>query len=287
MPDASPLTEDIANNESQRPAFSVLLSLYQNERPEFFEECLQSVADQSWPPAEVVVVLDGPIGAELQSVIDRWRERLPLVVLPLPQQEGLGRALAHGLQHCRHELVVRVDTDDINQPWRFERQVGFMARNPQIAVCGSCMWEVEPGTLQLLARKVVPESDASIRSMLPYRNPFNHPTVVLRRSCVLQAGNYRHCPQAEDHDLWLRLLAQGGKGWNLQDDLVLARAGTRMLRRRRGWNYVKTEYRLYRLKRQLRVLGPLTAVLVFIARALPRLLPVSLLQLLYRVLRHS
>ncbi len=268
------------------PAFSVLLSLYYAERPDFLDDCLRSVAEQSWPAAEVVMVLDGPVSDSLQEVVDKWRAVLPLRVLPLPTNQGLGLALAHGMLACQHELVVRVDTDDLSQPWRFERQVSFMMHNEQFDVCGSCMYEIDPETQELIGRKVVPESDQAIRAMLPYRNPFNHPTVVLRREAVLAAGNYQDFPLAEDYHLWLPLLARGGQGWNLQDDLVLARTGTDMLRRRRGWPYVRTEWRLYRTKRQLRLSNPITAFAVFVGRTIPRLLPVPLLRPLYRLLRN-
>lgn len=269
------------------PAFSVLMSLYHAERPANLDQCLQSVAEQSWPAAEVVLVLDGPVGPDLLAVVEGWRDRLPMVVEALPENRGLGLALAHGMRVCRHPLVIRVDTDDLSQPWRFERQVAFMERNPQFDVCGSCMWEIDPDTQAPLGRKVVPETDQAIRAMLPYRNPFNHPTVVLRRDRVLAAGNYQDFPLAEDYHLWLPLLAQGGQGWNLQDDLVLARTGNDMLRRRRGWAYVKTEYRLYRTKRQLHLSHPLVAGLVFVLRTIPRLLPLALLRPLYRFVRSS
>ncbi len=271
----------------EMPAFSVLISLYHAERPDYLDQCLRSVAEQSWPAAEVVMVLDGPIGDALQAVVDPWRSLLPLQVLPLPTHQGLGLALAHGMLACRHPLVVRVDTDDLSQPWRFERQVGFMMHNPQFDVCGACMYEIHPDTQEPLGRKVVPETDQAIRAMLPYRNPFNHPTVVLRRDSVLAAGNYQDNPLAEDYHLWLPLLARGGQGWNLQDDLVLARTGNDMLRRRRGWAYVRTEWRLYRTKRRLRLSNPVMAFLVFVARTIPRLLPVTLLRPLYRLLRNS
>ncbi|MGE4336361.1 MAG: glycosyltransferase [Pigmentiphaga sp.] len=276
-----------APSEPTIPPFSALLSLYQGERAEYFEQCLQSIAEQSWPAAEVVLVLDGPVGDELAAVLERWRGRLPLVVTALPTNQGLGLALAHGLTLCRHDLVVRVDTDDVSQPWRFERQIDFMEHNPQLAVCGSCMWEIDPETQEPLGRKTVPETDGAIRAMLPYRNPFNHPTVVLRREAVLAAGSYQDFPLAEDYHLWLPLLAGGGQGWNLQDDLVLARTGSDMLRRRRGWPYVRTEYRLYRTKRQLRLSNPVTAFVVFILRTIPRLLPLPLLRPLYRLLRSN
>lgn len=281
MTDPSPASDVVV------PEFSVLISLYERERPEFLDECLHSVAEQSWRAAEVVMVLDGPVGPELMQIVSKWQETLPLTTVPLEQNLGLGPALAHGIAHCRFDIVVRVDTDDINQPWRFERQVGFLQQNPHLDLCGSCMWEADPRTLQPRWRKRVPETDGAIRAMIPYRNPFNHPTMVMRREKVLACGNYGRLPMAEDYDLWLRMTAAGCHGWNLQDDLVLARAGAGLLGRRRGLEYVRTEYRLYRVKRKLHLGSMLGAPFVFAARALPRLLPAVLLTPVYWLLRRN
>lgn len=263
------------------------MSLYERERPDFLDQCLQSVAEQSWPATQVVVVLDGAIPDALTTVLEAWRERLPLVVVPLPEHQGLGPALAAGMEACSHDIVARVDTDDLSQPWRFERQVGFLDHNPHLDICGSCIWEIHPDSQEPLGRKCVPETDVRIQATLPYRNPFNHPTVVMRRGRALAAGNYRDFPQAEDYDLWIRMLTAGCRGWNLQDDLVLARGGPALVERRRGWRYVRTEYRLYRCKRRHRVSSFLVAPLVFVARAVPRLLPAFLLRPIYRRLRRQ
>lgn len=279
------VTDPTTPSDPVVPEFSVLISLYDRERPEFLDECLHSVAEQSWSAAEVVLVLDGSVNDALMAVVEKWRQSLPMEILPLPTNLGLGPALAHGMTHCRHDVVVRVDSDDISQPWRFERQVGFLLQNPQLDLCGACMWEIEPETEAPLVRKTVPETDSAINAMLPYRNPFNHPTMVLRRDKVLACGNYEDMPHAEDYALWLRMLGSGCHAWNLQDDLVLARAGAEMLRRRRGMSYVKAEYRLYRLKRKLRVDNPVSAPLVFILRAVPRLLPAFMLRPVYWLLR--
>lgn len=245
------------------------------------------MAEQSWPASEIVVVLDGPVGPELSQIVQEWQESLPIKTLPLAHNVGLGQALAQGLAHCSFDIVVRADTDDINQPWRFERQVAFLEHNPHLDLCGSCMWEVDPTTLEPLARKRVPETDGAILAMLPYRNPFNHPTMAFRRDKVLACGNYAHVPMAEDYDLWLRMAAAGCRGWNLQDDLVLARAGAGLMGRRRGLEYFRTEYRLYRTKRKLRIGTWLGAPFVFAARAVPRLLPAVLLAPVYRLLRRN
>lgn len=272
---------------SSPPPFSVLVCVYGRERPDYFDQCLGSVAGQSWLADEVVLVVDGPLGADLHAVIDAWRERLPLKVVDLPVNVGPGLALGEGLKHCTYDIVARVDTDDISQPWRFEHQVAFLQQHAHLAVCSACVQEIDPETRAPLMRRTVPQTDAQIRAMLPYRNPFNHPAVVLRKSAALAVGGYRDFPLAEDYDLWLRLLAAGYDGWNLQEDLVLARTGRGLVEGYRGGQYVKLEYRLYRLKRLLRLGNPVVGALVFVARAVPRLLPARVLGRVYRLFRSA
>src|SRR5690606_4642312 len=191
-----------------------------------------------------------------------------------------------GVEHCRHEYVAHARALDISQPWRFERQVGFLEHNPHLDLCGSCMWEVDPDTMEPQTRQWVPEADNAIMSMLPYRNPFNLPTVVFRRAKVLECGNYVDVPGAEDYHLWMRMLGSGGRGWNLQDDLGRARARARLVPRFPGLQRAKTEYRLYRTRRRYRLGNPLSDAMVFLARAVPALLSALVPDSLHRLLRN-
>lgn len=101
--------------------FSVILSIYYKESPLFLRESLDSLFSQTICPDEVILVKDGPIGDELDNVIDSYVTRYPyLKVLSLVTNRGLGKALNEGLKYCSHELVARMDTDDIAMPERFE-----------------------------------------------------------------------------------------------------------------------------------------------------------------------
>lgn len=211
----------------------------------------------------------------LADVFARWENELPLMRLAVEPQVSEGAALAAGMAACDDEFVALVDPQSVSQPWRFERQVGFLQQNPQFHVCGAALWEVEPTTLQPITRRNVPETDVAVAAMLPYRNPFNHQTVVLRREPALACGGYGGLPYAEDYFLWLRMLAGEGKGWNLQDELVLSRSGTALLRRPHGSQHARTEYRLYRAKRRLHFHNTFGAAAVFLARLLSRLPPAS------------
>ncbi|GHV72345.1 hypothetical protein AGMMS49928_29020 [Spirochaetia bacterium] len=125
--------------------FSVLLSVYKNEKPEYLNRALVSIwDDQTLKPDQIVLVEDGQLTSELDKVIDEWQQRLSdiFTVVNLPENVGLGAALNEGLKYCKHDLVARMDTDDVSLPDRFEKQIAFMNNNPQIAVSSAFIEEV-------------------------------------------------------------------------------------------------------------------------------------------------
>ena len=82
--------------------FSVLMSLYIKERPEYLKESLDSVLNQTVRPNQIVVVKDGPLTEELEAVLELFvsEENGIYTVVPLEQNQGLGLALREGIQHC-------------------------------------------------------------------------------------------------------------------------------------------------------------------------------------------
>lgn len=250
----------------------MLIVLYDRDEPSYVDECLGSVAEQSWPADEVVVLTVGTLNESLTSVLAAWQARLPIVQMGVAADLAFGSVLAHGMAHCHGEYVAHVRALDVSQPWRMERQVGFLQQNPHLDLCGSCMWEVDPQTTQPQTRLWVPETDTAIMSMLPYRNPFNLPTMVVRRDKVLACGNYKDLPGAEDYHLWMRMLGSGSRGWNLQDDLVLGRSRARFVPRMPGVQRARTEYHLYRTRRRYRLGNMLSDAMVFLVRAASALL---------------
>ena len=94
--------------------FSVLMSLYHKENPKFLAESLHSVFSNTIQPNQVVLVIDGHIGSELQKIVDNYcTQYTSLEIYPQEKNQGLSTALNIGLQKCKHEIVFRMDTDDI------------------------------------------------------------------------------------------------------------------------------------------------------------------------------
>lgn len=219
--------------------YSVLIPVYAKENPAFFRESLDSMAGQTLAPEEVVVICDGPLTPGLERVLEEFSAEHPGLtrLFRLSQSEGLGRALAFGVAKCSCELIARMDSDDISVPERCAMQVAALERSPDAVIVGSQIHEFESSPEETGVLRALPCGDDEIRAFSGKRNPFNHMSVMLRRSAVLAAGGYLHMPFFEDYWLWMRLLREG-KGLNLPEALVHARTGPGMIARRGGPAYV-------------------------------------------------
>ncbi|MBP4409387.1 glycosyltransferase, partial [Acinetobacter baumannii] len=189
--------------------FSVLLSLYHKEKPEYLEKCFESIWDkQILKPSEIVLVLDGPIGEELISYVQKWQAKINnvLKIVPLSQNVGLGKALNEGLKQCSYDWVFRMDTDDICTPDRFEKQVAFIRQNPDVVLFSGQVMEFDKDITDANVLKAVPITYEEIKEFAQKRCPFNHMTVAYKRDVILGLGGYQHHLFMEDYNLWLRVI---------------------------------------------------------------------------------
>lgn len=227
------------NNEKECPKFSVLMSLYIKEKAEYFDECMQSMLRQTVLPSEIVIVFDGPISDELRKTVEKYKAENPGWIKTVENEEnkGLGLALADGVPACTYELIARMDTDDIAREDRFEKQLDLFLADPMLDICGSHIIEFEGSIDNILSKRNVPIEHKDIAEYQKQRSAFNHMTVMYKKSTVLRAGNYEHCPLMEDDMMWVRMLMAGAKCANVDDYLVNARTGYAMIERRGGWSY--------------------------------------------------
>ncbi|HGY4640519.1 glycosyltransferase [Acinetobacter baumannii] len=264
--------------------FSVLLSLYHKEKPEYLEKCFESIWDnQSLKPSEIVLVLDGPIGEQLTTSVQEWQVKIgeKLKVVALPQNVGLGKALNEGLKQCSADWVFRMDTDDICTSDRFEKQLAFIKQNPDVVLFSSQVMEFNQDITDADVIKSVPLTHDEIKKFAQKRCPFNHMTVVYKRDVILSLGGYQHHLFMEDYNLWLRVIGNNYKVANLPDVLLYARVGNGMHARRKGFQYIKSEKQLLDLKKQLKLQNPVYANMLFLIRSAFRLLPANMLGKIY------
>lgn len=269
--------------------FSVLMSIYYKEKPEYFNRAMQSIWDeQTIKPDEIVLVKDGKLTNELYNLIDKWKDKLNDIfkVVSLEENVGLGNALNIGLQNCSYEFVARMDSDDISLPHRFEKQLKIF-ENSDVDICGAWINEFDTDENKILGERKLPENHNEIEKYAKFRNPLNHPTAMCKKSTVLRAGNYSNMKQAQDYELWARMILNGAKFYNIQEVLVCMRAGHGQLERRSGLQYAKRELDLFNNLRKIGFLSLGEYIKNLIIKIPIRLMPKFIIKLIYKIIRRS
>lgn len=217
--------------------YSVLMSVYKKENPEYFKLSVESMLKQTLAPEQIVIVKDGKLTNELDSAIENLIQNNPglFTIVELEKNVGLGLALNEGLKACRNELVARMDTDDISVENRCELQVNEFLKNNKLCILGSNIAEFRDNPDKIISSRMVPTKHNEILKFSRRRNPFNHPTVMYKKSEVLKVGGYGDYRRNQDLDLFVRMLHNGCVSANLNQNLVLFRANDDNLKRRKSW----------------------------------------------------
>lgn len=218
--------------------YSVLMSLYKKEHPEYLKLAIDSMLNQTIKPDEIVLVEDGPLTDELYSVVDEYKSNLHLVINKT--NLGLGLALNEGLKECRNELVARMDTDDISKPDRCEKQLKRFEEKPELDIVGSHIDEFVGNIDNVISQRKVPTTSDAIYDFAKKRSAFNHPAVMYRKSAVLSEGGYADLKRNQDVDLFGRMLYAGHKAENIDEALLWFRSSDELAARRKSWENTKS-----------------------------------------------
>ena len=237
------------NNEYKD--YSVLMSVYYKEKPEYLLQAIESIQNQSLKTNDFVLVCDGPLTNELDEVIEEKKKEIDVLnVIRLKSNVGLGKALNEGLKHCKNELVARMDSDDIAYKDRCKKQADLFNKHLKISICSGTVEEFSDDINNIEAKRVLPETNEKILEFAKKRNPFNHPCVMYKKSAVEDVGSYQDFYLLEDYYLWIRMLLNGHKGYNLQEPILYMRAGSDMYKRRSGLRYARSQRALFKYMKQ-------------------------------------
>lgn len=275
--------------------FSVILPVYKNDSPVFFGEAMQSLYAQTLRADEVVLIQDGPLTPDLEAVVQHWQIKMPeLHVLALPKNVGLSAALNAGIKAAKHEWLARMDSDDLCRENRFEKQLAYIQEHPEISILGGWIAEFNevPGDKDSVRK--LPETHSEIYKYAKWRCPFNHMTVLYKKSAITKLGCYKTFDGTntagfgEDYELWARFLVQGYKAANLQMVLVDARTDADFFsRRRRGLKYFKSEVNELNDLYKLGLINPLHYAVHFGMKAIVRFAPPGVVAFIYKGIRKT
>lgn len=209
--------------------YSVLMSVYKNDSPEYLKPALKSIyEDQTRKPDEIVIVFDGPLSEDLTDVLNQFKADKEGIVFYYPQDvnRGLGEALRIGSEKCNGDYIFRMDADDVSDPQRFEKQIDYVEKNPEVDVVGSDIAEFINSPDEMNKRiRACPTQHDEIVKMGKKRNPMNHVSVCMKKSSLMKSGGYQTLLFLEDYYLWLHMIASGCKLANIHESLVYVRVG--------------------------------------------------------------
>ena len=260
-------------------SLAVLMSVYRGTDAAELAVCLQSLAVQTRPADEVVVVLDGPVSDAVLGVLDQFPARR----VELADNVGLGRALNAGLDTITAEFVARLDSDDAAHPERFARQLEYLQAHPEVAAVGTAVREFEQHIDDSGPVRALPENPREYAKM---NSPLNHPSVMFRVEAVVGVGSYQHVPFMEDYDLWARLLAEGWELANLPEPLTYLRVNEAQMRRRASSETRKAERTMQKNLVAYGLVSKPRAAFNLVARNAYRTLPIGLTKRVYTRLFH-
>ena len=265
-----------------REPFSLLVPVYHGDRPDYLRRAFRSaVDDQTLRPAQVVIVRDGPVRPELADCLDDLvaGSPVPVTLVLLPRNGGLGPALDRGLAASEHDVVARMDADDVAMPHRFEVQLPLIA---DADIVGSGLLEFAGDTGEIVGQRVPPIGQEKIARYARMHDPFNHPTVVYRRGAVHGAGGYGDLKLMEDYALFARMLQNGARAVNVAEPLVWYRVGETAFKRRGGTALLRSELRLQRDFRKNGFTSPAQYARNVVVRGGYRLIPWWVRRAVYR-----
>ncbi len=266
--------------------YSVLMSVYYKEKPEWLKYSIESMLNQTVKCDEFVLVEDGNLTTELDAVIEKFDNENPglFKIIKLEKNMGLGPALQMGVENCSNEYIARMDSDDYSVPERIEEELKLFSQDESLGMVGTNVSEFIDTIDNVICDVILPENHDDIVKFSKTRNPFRHPSIIFKKSAVLKAGNYREYYLCEDYDMWIRMIRSGCKCYNIQKKYVYMRISDDFYKRRGGIKYLKS---ILKFKKEQLNTGYFTKK-EYVKSAIPHivvcLLPNMLRDLIYRKL---
>ena len=209
----------------------VLMSTF-NDGTEL-DHSISSILQQTYSNFDFVIVDDHSTNGTYEKLLSYSKKDRRIVLIRNDENIGFSKSLNKGILSSSSDFIARMDADDVSDPERLEREVSFLESHPQYSMCGSdyCCFD-ENGVWGLCRAKSNPTFRDVVLSC-----PFCHPSVMVRRTAILDSGLYTCWPKktrmSEDYDLWCKMYQKGYKGANISIPLLFYREGEEAYKKRK------------------------------------------------------
>ena len=264
-------------------SIAVIMSLYKNDRLDFVKLAVESILHQTYSNFDFYIQYDGAICEEIDAFLSNISDER-VKIYRRSENKGLAHSLNDLLQIVMpkgYEFIARMDADDISEPNRFDRQMLYFEKYPEVECLGTWAVEIMSDGSEYY-RKQMPETHVECRTLFRKRDCMIHPTVMFRRSYIEKAGLYSLDTYfGEDTMMWAQGFAAGCTFANVPEYLFRFRLDDKFFTRRRGWKHAMNIFLLrHRVNKMLHY--GLIADLWALAYAGAKMMPTSILNILYK-----
>lgn len=211
---------------------SIIMGIYKmiNKRS-IVELSINSILNQTYKDFEFIICDDGSNDGTYEMVQDLIKNDKRVILIKNNENKGLAYSLNHCLSIAKGKYIARMDADDISMPDRLEKQIGFLNEHLEYAMVGCNLLLINDKGIwgkRILAKEPTKKS-------FLFTSPYCHPAIVMRKEVLDKVNNYKVekiTRRAEDYDLFMRIYANGYKGYNMQEFLYQFREDNDAYKRR-------------------------------------------------------
>ncbi len=262
-----------------------IISTYNNDSLKLFKKSIESIVNQSYGFENINIYLgiDGDIEEGIHNYI-HTHKHLFYKIITNETNNGLAYTLNAliGSLECE-QFVFRMDADDLCRSDRVDKTIQKFQNEKELMLVGSDILEIDASGRPLSYKKM-PSSTKEIVRYSISRNPFNHPTVCVRRKFFDLVGTYdKRLGKSQDYDLWARALMKGISCSNINEPLVYFRQDEQFVARRNLPENILIELKIS--LRLMRFFGKYSQLPIILSKSLIRLLPSRAGIFFYRLTR--
>lgn len=197
----------ICENHGRKPLVSILMSCYNGSR--WLHEAIDSTLNQTYQDFEFILIDDGSTD-ETWSIIESYRDRDKRIIAISKKNSGLVDSLNVGILRAKGKWIARLDQDDLCEPQRIEKQVGFVHNHPEVVLLGTGCVEIDEFGKTIRRHRYPRTHGRLVHHLEHLQRFFPHSSAFYHTDKVRSVGGYnRRIYGADDKRLWMELALQG------------------------------------------------------------------------------
>lgn len=221
--------------------YTVIMSIYIKVNPNYLKESIDSIVNQSFKPKKIILIKDGKLSDEQNFIIDNFNNNYKNLfdIYEFNDNKGAGYAYNFALDKCITKWAAIMDSDDIADLHKFEKQMNYLNQHKNIDLIASNAVEFIDRKDNIISTRIMPQNNEEIVKFAHGRCPIIQPTAIFNVKSVIDAGSYQHSPLTEDYDLYIRMIMNGCRFYTYQEILYYIRTSEDFFKRRGGMKYLK------------------------------------------------